>query len=135
MAFLEEREAGASGEVVPQTGRRPAGGARLLLGFCQTSLWPLCLPVSSLCPFLIPFRTLCTVFDVTEVIIWPQRVLYTLRSQDYYLKVSSLHVNKDSALFTVKIILLWNGSVCVPNGNRLGFSAISLKGHYGNLLR
>lgn len=76
--FFEERAAGAGREVVLQTERQKAWGRQRRPRLC----WPLAkhfsghfVFLSLLCiPFLSLFRTLCTVFDITVVIIWPQRV-------------------------------------------------------------
>ena len=102
--------------VILQTGRRPQG---TMSGFCWASAKHFSGDFVFLSllfvPFLSLFGALWTVFDITEVIIWPQRVYGSTFSvlRIFISKFSSLHINKDSVLFTVKIMLLWNGSfVC-----------------------
>lgn len=85
-------------------------------------------------PFLSLIGALCTVFDITEVIIWPQRGYYGLRSQDFYLKVFQLMCKQRFCSFHSQDNIIMEWLICVPNGSRLGFSSIFLKGHRRNLL-
>lgn len=71
---------------------------------------------------------------ITEVIIWPQRVYYILHSQDFYFKVFQLTCKQRFCSFHSQDNIIMEWLICVPNGSRLGFSDISLKGHRGNLL-
>lgn len=71
---------------------------------------------------------------ITEVIIWPQRVYYILNSQDFYLKVFQLTCKQRFCSFHSQDNIIMEWLICVPNGSRLGFSSISLKGHHCNLL-
>ena len=131
--FLEERKAGAWWGV-NAVRQKAWGRGQAYAGLLRS------IPLATLfsCLFSLslsyPFSGLCTVFVITEVIIWPQSVVY---SQFSRLLFKSFQLTCKQKFFSFcsqdNIILEW--LIWVPDGRRLGFLAISLNGHYGNLLR
>lgn len=98
-----------------QTGRKPGEDEGLMLGFCQKPFSGHFVSVSSLCPFLSLFRTLCTVSDITEII-------FGLREYKILavLKIIIWNFNTCKQRFcsfcSQEYLLLWNGSFACQMG-------------------